>query len=1000
MAATCHQKKKALGDLFYLHKLLDAFPEQLSRCTVSFLTSESHESQPYVYVAQRTGGDVHPMGWRGTPAASIRTAIMKVINGWLGLEEACCHAHRRIFAPGAWTQPELEKDQKEDFVKLLVQDAPSVARPRSALACRVKAAERRIRRHDEAFITLTYDTLLRVIRSSPMAIPTSPILGRCWRMLCNRRKDARRDPLVSEMQRAQQSLPHSDREEFAAWIKKSFDATEDIVKDLREHIRQHGVVGVIRYQEEDTFHPQAIAEAFLSLRTESLSMITGMLARLTVDMNVVVPAAQQGPDVAVCDDDDDEGEVVDEEEELPIPAGSIPANLPPATIFQLLFHTAAPGTTLSKRMSAILAVMANATGSVVAPMAKQYLQEARGSWLNFLRNPAEGEVVAPGANGHGSPQVPENFNQNLVYLLQSHDRNVAATGADGEYRACTPAEAVKLECIRRVAACLRFSRLELKVETADLFSLDACAPDDVLTCASCHQVRSFTIIAADGRCGYCHAGRPMASEAEVATRDCGISSAEAPARGRGAAEVPARGRGGRGAAEVPARGRGAAEVPARGRGIGSVAEEVPAAEADVKENQPAPGPVTAATTFQVMCHLCRVIYHRDRAVTLRAQRTKCKCHYCQKTKEEAPCVTCEACGWRYLTPMKAFPTLPDGTVPTTCASCRAGKKAKILKSNTYAGVPASELFPLAQCWKALYSNLGLEPMEPGTGPIDGHTGISVPDALQKVRFVPAPAVTAALVPWNATSGEKLKYRERVVTNAQELWSFVIKSTRGRTVDKPTCSLCMESFAPSKLQAACGRRGCDQRLCAECHQSWYGAMAPGGDFLPRHASCPFCNRTPIDSVAGRVNPELITAIQRKRRREENHWDLTKNYSWCSRCHDVIETGEQQCEEAPAMLPAREVNRGFVCNDCQHTSTRDVPSKRPVKDCPHCNAATMKDGGCNHITCGACHKHWCWECCAPFGDAGATYAHMRASHGRFFDGEEPWMLRGGEVEPDDE
>lgn len=32
----------------------------------------------------------------------------------------------------------------------------------------------------------------------------------------------------------------------------------------------------------------------------------------------------------------------------------------------------------------------------------------------------------------------------------------------------------------------------------------------------------------------------------------------------------------------------------------------------------------------------------------------------------------------------------------------------------------------------------------------------------------------------------------------------------------------------------------------------------------------------------------------------------------------------------------------------------------KSCPVCGMATMKNEGCNKMSCTNCGKHWCWKC----------------------------------------
>ena len=36
------------------------------------------------------------------------------------------------------------------------------------------------------------------------------------------------------------------------------------------------------------------------------------------------------------------------------------------------------------------------------------------------------------------------------------------------------------------------------------------------------------------------------------------------------------------------------------------------------------------------------------------------------------------------------------------------------------------------------------------------------------------------------------------------------------------------------------------------------------------------------------------------------------------------------------------------------------KYELKKCPYCQILTLKNGGCNHITCLYCGKNWCWLC----------------------------------------
>ena len=55
---------------------------------------------------------------------------------------------------------------------------------------------------------------------------------------------------------------------------------------------------------------------------------------------------------------------------------------------------------------------------------------------------------------------------------------------------------------------------------------------------------------------------------------------------------------------------------------------------------------------------------------------------------------------------------------------------------------------------------------------------------------------------------------------------------------------------------------------------------------------------------------------------------------------------------------------------------------AKNCPKCSIPLLKDGGCNHVRCGACGTHICWVCLKAFKDEGekeSVYEHIRREHG---------------------
>ena len=49
---------------------------------------------------------------------------------------------------------------------------------------------------------------------------------------------------------------------------------------------------------------------------------------------------------------------------------------------------------------------------------------------------------------------------------------------------------------------------------------------------------------------------------------------------------------------------------------------------------------------------------------------------------------------------------------------------------------------------------------------------------------------------------------------------------------------------------------------------------------------------------------------------------------------------------------------------------------LKKCPFCQVMTMKRGGCNHIKCTYCQRHWCWICGELFKSIDEHYGNINS------------------------
>ncbi len=157
-------------------------------------------------------------------------------------------------------------------------------------------------------------------------------------------------------------------------------------------------------------------------------------------------------------------------------------------------------------------------------------------------------------------------------------------------------------------------------------------------------------------------------------------------------------------------------------------------------------------------------------------------------------------------------------------------------------------------------------------------------------------------------------------------------------------ICFEEFSKKQLATTCGIKGCRSTACTECVKSWYSTNKVGDLIHVNCLMCAFCKRFPSYRILAKYNKELCAMVIKNKSFDSNWW-----YGWCTQCFQPKKIVEKQCsQEAPNL------NSKFLCDDCNKYKPDDS------KSCPGCGIAIVKNGGCNHIECVSCHKHFCWLC----------------------------------------
>lgn len=93
--------------------------------------------------------------------------------------------------------------------------------------------------------------------------------------------------------------------------------------------------------------------------------------------------------------------------------------------------------------------------------------------------------------------------------------------------------------------------------------------------------------------------------------------------------------------------------------------------------------------------------------------------------------------------------------------------------------------------------------------------------------------------------------------------------------------------------------------------------------------------------------------------------------CTSCHSAGGHAGMSCAEYKA--------RGSETSNAD----KKLMQLLGIKECTRCKTAIEKTEGCNHMRCGGCEVHICWNCMETFSTSSLCYAHLSKMHGGAFE-----------------
>eukprot|EP00397_Hematodinium_sp_SG-2012_P009789 GEMP01009884.1.p1 GENE.GEMP01009884.1~~GEMP01009884.1.p1 ORF type:complete len:494 (+),score=70.14 GEMP01009884.1:263-1744(+) len=230
-----------------------------------------------------------------------------------------------------------------------------------------------------------------------------------------------------------------------------------------------------------------------------------------------------------------------------------------------------------------------------------------------------------------------------------------------------------------------------------------------------------------------------------------------------------------------------------------------------------------------------------------------------------------------------------------------------------------------------------------------------------------------------SSKTRSTFMSKISTPARKLQRFVTKTmskwTPFKVMDTEQCPICYDNM---HVHSCVKLESCKYHyFCADCITHFFkGRVAEG---RVRELRCPLYGEYGCNAVATVEELEslLDEDVMRKYHRflaQQNDPSLRE----CPKCLILVApqvSPDGLDDLVPEMMCKRRCitfcyyhslqHVGRTCDEFARDEAKMIRMNEKFlqgggKQCPMCGILTEKNAGCNQMTCGACHRNWCWIC----------------------------------------
>lgn len=309
-------------------------------------------------------------------------------------------------------------------------------------------------KEDVAFQDVVFRALARIFTPTNVsAVTYNPIIGTLWRLGCRMRGDERLEKLKDALSLCVTSTTGAQQAQLQEWIEESYDMTEEILEIVnRVPAEQHFPAFMLDPACASMLPDKKTLRSITQSPTkEVLQQVQAVLTHL-----MIVKERPKGEESAAY----------------------IPLAMASRDVFQLVPHLVCPGSLFSLRpsgMLAILAFLANESGPL-REQAEQFLEAWKGQWIPSFEKVED---------------FPEIMAAEFVRLVHRVPQFL------------TEEEAAVYHRLYKILRLRLAKKAQFTAEVPYIPKLRDETLDHKVACTECKEMRSLSLVLADGRCAIC-----------------------------------------------------------------------------------------------------------------------------------------------------------------------------------------------------------------------------------------------------------------------------------------------------------------------------------------------------------------------------------------------------------------------------------------------------------------------------------------------------------------